>query len=272
MATRALNRAAGMALMVVGLLVLVGSLASGFSGGSSTTTQTATTFTTVTQTKVVSSSTPNIVVPVSCSVNSVSGTVGTSFTFSASAQVTAPVFTWNFGDGAAGSGPTVTHAYASAGTWTATVDMQNAAGYSGSGACTVTVTQSSTGGGTYGTLAITVVASSGNGAVTGATVTLSASPQMIQTTNSGGQAIFTVPTGTYQFGVTAAGFQTYSGTVTLTSSGNQLTVFLATTCTGRICPQSGLGIGSAGAANSDGAIVGFVLFAAGLAVFRRRRE
>ena len=272
--------------MLIGIILLATSLASGYTKSSTTTVTGPTTTvtgptTTVTGpstgsttvytiTTTAKSTTSNIVVPVSCSVTPASGSTGASFTFSAFAQVTAPVYTWSFGDGSSGTGPTVTHAYASPGTWTATVSMQNDDGYTGKGVCSVTVTPISVGGMTS-TLIITVVAGSGDGAVQSASVTLFTTPPITLVTNSGGQVVFNVPAGTYGYGVSATGFQAYSGTVTLTNAGNQVTVFLATVCvqSGRICPQSGLG-GGFSTGNAEGGIAGFILFVAGFVVYRRK--
>jgi hypothetical protein len=55
--------------------------------------------------------------------------------------------TWNFGDGTTASGTAVSHAYATAGTKTATVTATDAAGNSASAAVVVTVTSPPSGGG-----------------------------------------------------------------------------------------------------------------------------
>lgn len=264
--------------MLIGIILLATSLASGYTNSSTTTvtgptttvTGPTTVYTMTTITTTAKSTTPNVVVPVSCSVTPASGSTGASFTFSAFAQVTAPVYTWSFGDGSTGSGPSVSHAYASPGGWTATVSMQNDDGYTGTGVCSVTVTPISVGGATS-TLVITVVADSGDGAVQGASVTLFTTPPTTLVTNSGGQVVLNVPAGTYGYGVSATGFQAYSGTVTLTTAGNQVTVFLATVCiqSGRICPQSGLG-GGFSSGNAEGGIAGFILLVAGFVVYRRK--
>jgi PKD repeat protein len=60
--------------------------------------------------------------PVSIQANPSPSYVGVSVNFTATATGTGPfVYTWQFGDGANGSGPTTDHAYAAAGTFTASV-------------------------------------------------------------------------------------------------------------------------------------------------------
>lgn len=62
-------------------------------------------------------------------------------------------YTWNFGDGSGGSGPTIGHAYASPGTYTATLTVTDTAGYTASISHQVTVSPT----GQYASLLGTVV-------------------------------------------------------------------------------------------------------------------
>jgi hypothetical protein len=69
-------------------------------------------------------------------------TVGQAGALTATATdrvATTPAYGWSFGDGATGSGPSVTHAYASPGTYTATVTVTDAVGNAASAARQVTV-------------------------------------------------------------------------------------------------------------------------------------
>ena len=84
--------------------------------------------------------------PASATPSQVSIGADVSFSTSASdASGGALTYTWTFGDGSAGSGSNVTHAYVSAGTFTATCTVTNAAGSSATTQVSVTVDTSSDG-------------------------------------------------------------------------------------------------------------------------------
>ncbi len=97
-------------------------------------------------------------------------------------------FSWNFGDGSAlGSGNTVTHAYASAGTFIVTVTVTDSAGKTGTSAAQSVVVNAK--------LAVSTITASPNPASTGQTINLIA-------TTSGGVAPVTC---TWNFGDGATG-------------------------------------------------------------------
>src|SRR5205823_1821947 len=70
--------------------------------------------------------------------------IGTALTFNGSGSIardgaTITTYKWAFGDLATASGATVTHAYASAGTYVVTLTVTDSWGATGQGSCTATI-------------------------------------------------------------------------------------------------------------------------------------
>ncbi len=114
---------------------------------------------------------------------SYSGVVGTAVSFSAAGssdpQGQALTYAWNFGDGATGTGASVTHVYATVGTYTATLTVTDTSSLSGHATAGVTVGPGLAGPAIAGTV------TSGTQAVVGAHVYLFAA----NTTGYGGAGI-----------------------------------------------------------------------------------
>jgi microbial collagenase len=73
-----------------------------------------------------------------------SSTVGQAISFIGSQSVAAPgrtivSYSWNFGDGTTGSGPTTSHPYGTAGTYTVTLIVTDDQGKQGIATATVTI-------------------------------------------------------------------------------------------------------------------------------------
>lgn len=85
-----------------------------------------------------------------------SGTTGQSLSFSGSCTApsgdTVSGYTWNFGDGSSGTGSQVSHSWASAGSYTVSLNCSDSAGFSSDtpAEITVNITRASSGGGSGG--------------------------------------------------------------------------------------------------------------------------
>ncbi len=191
-------------------------------------------------------------------------TPGSPFSFSASSSCSG-VYTFNFGDGTVTQGDAgQTHIYSSGGQYTVTV-VVNGNGCTGSGSATVTVAAL-----TVALLVVHVQSAASSSDVQGATVSIVGQPS--QTTDSSGDASFSVTSGQYYITVQATGFDTWTQTVTVASTGATIPIFLNLptcfyACANNITGDNPLGIGLSSAALLG--LLGVSLFVSGSLVERK---
>ena len=255
--------AVGVILVAVGLVFLGAAYATYAQEGggptppptTATTTTTTTTsspggvtYTTATSTSAVCNTCGTSGVQVLPPVASFSGYAGAPLYISIAASGGAPAYSyyWAWGDGAnaqyiaTNAGASVNHTYAAPGTYAVQVKVVDAAGSAAFGEYQATILSPPSGGSSF--LVVFDVLQQGPYTnpnaypVPGAVVSLQG--QAAQGTNAGGQAAFSVASGTYAYSITASGFKTYSGSVTV--SGNL--VVPSITLTPSCFPACGLSI------------------------------
>jgi len=226
---------------------------------------------TITSSSSTSSSSTAVAAPlsVSASASPTSTTVGApvAFTATATGGSSSYLFTWFFGDGTTSSLQNPSHAYAVAGSYTATVAVTSGTS-SGTAAASVSVSPgagngcpaNAVGTGAY-CVVFTVVSSYSGATIQGAAVNVQSGGTSlgIFTTNSNGQAFFNLNAGSYAVTVSALNYKTYTWSETVPAGNAAFSLTLVNSGGGLSIASAYLGI--AGLTGTNEFLLGLVFYA-----------